>query len=238
MGAVCGRPFYYPLLIQLSHSHSQSLPVPPSPSLSPSLQVSGANYAGTFEVTRARGTYPTSLPATLPPAKVRYGAVQRSAVVVRWAGPSPAQPSRPFLVPVLRHSLSLSRPLSSRYGLVRSGQSSPVSQSDSQSVAVLVAQSSIHSFAQSQSNRSSAWQEGARTFAHLDCHTAPVRHFSTLLAPSSQACPHLACLLHLAPCTLLPVPPPSFPLRCVGCVWMLLMCACACACVSMSAVLS
>lgn len=35
MGAVCGRPFYYPLLIQLSHSHSQSsqsltLPVPPS----------------------------------------------------------------------------------------------------------------------------------------------------------------------------------------------------------------
>lgn len=68
MGAVCGRPFYYPLLIQLSHSHSQSLPVPPSPSLSPSLQVSGANYAGTFEVTRARGTCPTSLPATLPPS--------------------------------------------------------------------------------------------------------------------------------------------------------------------------
>lgn len=31
MGAVCGRPFYYPLLIQLSHSHSQSLAVPPTP---------------------------------------------------------------------------------------------------------------------------------------------------------------------------------------------------------------
>lgn len=39
MGAVCGRPFYYPLLIQLSHSHSQSLPVPPSPSQSLTLPV-------------------------------------------------------------------------------------------------------------------------------------------------------------------------------------------------------
>ena len=68
MGAVCGRPFYYPLLIQLSHSHSQSLPVPRSPSLSPSLQVSGANYAGTFEVTRARGTCPTTLSYHPPPS--------------------------------------------------------------------------------------------------------------------------------------------------------------------------
>lgn len=32
MGAVCGRPFYYPLLIQLSHSHSQSLSPRPSKS--------------------------------------------------------------------------------------------------------------------------------------------------------------------------------------------------------------
>jgi hypothetical protein len=79
MGAVCGRPFYYPLLIQLS----LALTVPRSPSHSPSLQVSGANYAGTFEVTRARGTYPTSLSATLPPSWVRYGTVQHSAVMVR-----------------------------------------------------------------------------------------------------------------------------------------------------------
>lgn len=200
-----------PVADPASHSHSQSLPVPPSPSLSPSLQVSGANYAGTFEVTRARGTYPTSLPATLPPAKVRYGAVQRSAVVVRWAGPSPAQPSRPFLVPVVV-SPSLSRALS-RQGMVWSGQgqSSPAqpSQSLSQSSQTVNqsqyssrAQSSIHSFAQSQSNRSSAWQEGACTFAHLDCHTAPVRHFPPCLhLPPKPAHTLLArCTLHLAPC--------------------------------------
>lgn len=245
MGAVCGRPFYYPLLIQLSHSHSQSLPVPPSPSLSPSLQVSGANYAGTFEVTRARGTYPTSLPATLPPAKVRYGAVQRSAVVVRWAGPSPAQPSRPFLVPVVvSPSLSLAPSLVKVWsGLVKvsPAQPSPVSQSvqsDSQSVAVLVARS--HPFIPSLSRSRTGLVPGRRVHAHLHTWTATLRPSVTF---------HLACTflpnlptpcLPAAPCTLhlVTIPPPSFPLRCVGCVWMLLMCACACACVSMSAVLS
>lgn len=140
-----------------------------------------------------------------------------SAAQLWLGGQGPAQPSPAVLswsqsFVTLSHSRVLSRPLSSRYGLVRSGQFSPVSQSDSQSVAVLVAQSSIHSFAQSQSNRSSAWQEGARTFAHLDCHTAPVRHFSTLLACTflsnlpTPCLPAAPCTLHLAthPTSFLP----------------------------------
>lgn len=157
MGAVCGRPFYYPLLIQLSHSHSQSLPVPPSPSLSPSLQVSGANYAGTFEVTRARGTYPTSLPATLPPAKVRYGAVQRSAVWL--GGQGPAQPSPAVLSWSQSSSLPLSRALSHQgmvwSGLVKVSPAQPSqslsqsSQTVNQSVAVLLSRAVIHSFLRS-----------------------------------------------------------------------------------------
>lgn len=141
MGAVCGRPFYYPLLIQLSHSHSQSLPVPPSPSLSPSLQVSGANYAGTFEVTRARGTYPTSLSATLPPA--RYGTVRCSAAQV-WSGrQGPAQPS-----PAVLPGPSLSLPLFLACVKV-SPVCHPVSQAGSQSISRSACRPVIHSFAQS-----------------------------------------------------------------------------------------
>lgn len=228
MGAVCGRPFYYPLLIQLAHSHSQSLPVLPSPSLSPSLQVSGANYAGTFEVTRARGTYPTSLSATLPPA--RYGTVRCSTAQVGRAQPSPAQPS--FLVPV---SPSLS--------CLCQGQSSlPARQAVSQSVAVLVAQSSIPSLsrihlASPSSRRTSrtGLVPGKRVHAHC---TLGLPHCAR---PSLPPCLHLPpkpahtllCLLHLAPCTLLPSH--LLPSLCVlvVCVCVLLMCACACACVSM-----
>lgn len=201
-----------------------ALAVPPSPSLSPSLQVSGANYAGTFEVTRARGTYPTSLPATLPPA--RHGTVRCSAAQCGQVGraqPSPAQPS--FLVPVL---VALSHPLVEQ-GMVSPVriQSSPVSPAS---------QSVIHSFllqshppqqpvcpssSRTQSNRSSAWPEGACTL-----HTWGLPHCAR---PSLPPCLHLppkpahtllACTLHLAT-----IPPPSFPLR-VGC-----LCRCVCVCV-------
>lgn len=188
-----------------------ALAVPPSPSLSPSLQVSGANYAGTFEVTRARGTYPTSLSATLPPA--RYGTVRCSTAQVGRAQPSPAQPS--FLVPV---SLSLF------LACVK------VSQSASQSISRSAPRAVIHSFAQShpprqpvkqanQSNWSSAWEKGA--YAHC---TLGLPHCAR---PSLPPCLHLppkpahtllaCCTLHLAPC----YHPTSFL-----CVLVVCMCVC------------
>jgi hypothetical protein len=222
-----------------------ALAVPRSPSHSPSLQVSGANYAGTVKVTRARGTYPTSLPATLPPqlGTVRCGAAQR-AVMVRWAGPSPAVlPGLPTPSPVPRAQQGLVWSVWS-VQTVRSTQpaSQPASQC-SQSECLSRSHPFLPSFSQSvgrihlspscpSSSRGSrtGLVPGKRVHAHCTLglpHTAPARPFH-LACTFLPTCPCLACL-HLAPCYLLPatIPPPSFLPLCVLDV----CCQCARACV-------
>lgn len=133
-----------------------------------------------------------------------------------WSGrQGPAQPS-----PAVLPGPSLSPSLFRACVKVSPVCLQSVRQAVSQSVAVLLAQSSTPSLSRIHL-RSPSSSRTSRTglvpgkwcmhIVHLDCHTAPVRHFHlacTFLPNLPTPCLPAPCSLHLAP-----IPPPSFPLR-------------------------
>lgn len=211
-----------------------ALAVPRSPSHSPSLQVSGANYAGTSKVTRARGTYPTSS-VCHPPPPARYGTVRCSTAQLWLGSQGPAQPS-PAVLPgrlvlstpsyPIPQSVSPSSP--SQQGLVSQVKSRQLSQPASPALAQPQPVSAVsrgawsrsHPFLPPFSPVSPVSQSVGRIQLSPSAHQSRSRAGRTGLVPGRRV--HAHCTLHtlglphcarpspLPPCLLAGLLAPSF----------------------------